>query len=86
MTVDFFRVKRSRFEQKKHHSLELKIYFLNLKKSATEAEQLLVKAYGETALSERSRREQVRKFENANDDERRGKPQVFEFALWEEHS
>jgi len=33
------------------------IYFFNLKKSAAEAHRLLVEAYGDAALSERSYRE-----------------------------
>ena len=46
-------VKMSSFEPNKRHWRELLIYFFNLKKSAAEAHQLLVKTYGETVLSER---------------------------------
>jgi len=42
------------FESNKRHLRELLIYFFNLKKSAAEAHRLLVEAYGDTALSERS--------------------------------
>jgi len=42
----------SSFEPNKRHLRELLIYFFNLKKS--EAHKLLVEAYGDAALSERS--------------------------------
>ena len=42
------------FEPNKRHLRELLIYFFNLKKSTAEAHRLLVEAYGEAALSERS--------------------------------
>ncbi|EGI63841.1 Mariner Mos1 transposase [Acromyrmex echinatior] len=44
------------------------IYFFNLKKSAAEAHRLLVEAYGEAALSERSCREWFQKFKNGEFD------------------
>jgi len=49
----------SSFEPNKRHLRELLIYFFNLKKSAAEAhiliiDRLLVEAYGDAALSERS--------------------------------
>ena len=47
----------SSFEPNKRHLRELSMYFFNLKKSDAEARRLLVEAYGEAALSERSRRE-----------------------------
>ena len=53
----------SSFEPNKCHLQELLIYFFNLKKSATEAHRLLVEAYGDAALSERSCRE-FQKFKN----------------------
>jgi len=40
------------------------IYFYNLKKSASEVHRLLVEAYGDAALSERSCREWFQKFKN----------------------
>ncbi|GBP32639.1 Mariner Mos1 transposase [Eumeta japonica] len=43
-----------KFEPNKRHLRELLIYFLNLKKSAAEAHRLLVEAYNEAALSERT--------------------------------
>jgi len=45
------------FEPNKLHLQELLIYFFNLKKSAAEVHKLLVEAYGDAALSERSCRE-----------------------------
>lgn len=42
----------SKFEPSKRHLREILVYFFNLKKSAAEAHQLLVEAYGEGALSE----------------------------------
>jgi len=73
----------SSFEPNKHHLQEL-IYFFNLKKSAAEAHRLLVEAYGETALSERSCREWFQKFKNGEfdveDKERSGRPKVYEDA------
>ena len=46
----------SSFEPNKRHLRELLIlfYFFNLKKFAVEAHRLLVEAYGDAALSERS--------------------------------
>ena len=44
----------SSFEPNKRHLRELLIYFFNLKKSAAEANRLLVETCGGTALSERS--------------------------------
>ena len=54
----------SSFEPNKRHLRELLIYFFNLKKSAAEAYRLLVEAYGDAALSERSCREWFQKFKN----------------------
>ncbi|KAM0729388.1 Mariner Mos1 transposase [Formica fusca] len=74
----------SSFEPNKRHLRELLIYFFNLKKSAAEAYRLLVEAYGEAALSERSCREWFQKFKNGEfdieDKERSGKPKVYEDA------
>ena len=53
----------SSFEPNKRHLRKFLIYFFNLKKSAAEAHRLLVKAYGDAALSERSCRE-FQKFKN----------------------
>jgi len=50
----------------KRHLRELLIYFFNLKKS--EAHRLLVEAYGDGALSERSCREWFQKFKNGEFD------------------
>lgn len=74
----------SSFEPNKRHLRELLIYFFNLKKSAAEAHRLLVEAYGEVALSERSCREWFQKFKNGEfdieDKERSGRPRVYEDA------
>ena len=71
----------SSFEPNKRHLRELLIYFFNLKKSAAEAHRLLVEAYGDAALSERSR-EWFQKFKNGEfdveDKERSGRPKVYE--------
>ena len=72
----------SSFEPTKRHLRELLIYFFNLKKFAAEAHRLLVEAYGEAALSERSCREWYQKFKNGEfdieDKERSGRPKVYE--------
>jgi len=58
----------SSFEPNKRHLRELiLIYFFNLKKSAAEAHRLLVEAYGDATLSERSR-EWFQKFKNGEFD------------------
>jgi len=49
-------MKMSSFEPNKRHLREFLIYFFNLKKAA-EAHRLLVEAYGDAVLSERSCRE-----------------------------
>ena len=59
-------MKMSSFEPNKRHLRELLIYFFNLKKSAAEAHRLLVEAYGNAVLSERSCREWFQKFKNGN--------------------
>ena len=73
----------SSFEPNKRHLRELLIYFFNLKKSAAEAHRLLVEAYGDAALSERSC-EWFQKFKNGEfdveDKERSGRPKVYEDA------
>ena len=53
----FFCMKMSSFEPNKRHLRELLIYFFNLKKSAAEVHRLLVEAYSDATLSERSCRE-----------------------------
>jgi len=72
------------FEPNKRHLRELLIYSLNLKKSAAEAHRLLVEAYGDATLSERSCREWFQKFKNGEFDveakERSGRPKVYEDA------
>ena len=75
----------SSFEPNKRHLWELLIYFFNLKKSAAEAHRLLIEAYGDAALSERSCREWFQKFKNGEfdieDKERSGRlPKVYEDA------
>ena len=74
----------SSFEPNKRHLRELLIYFFNLKKSVAEAHRLLVEAYGDAALSERSCREWFQKFKNdefdVEDKERSGKTKVYEDA------
>jgi len=71
----------SSFEPNKRYLRELLIYFFNLKKSAVEAHRLLVEAYGDAALSERSYREWFQKFKNGEfdveDKERSGRPKVY---------
>jgi len=60
---------------------ELLIYFFNLKKSASEVRRLLVEAYDDAALSERSCRERFQKFKNSEFDvERSGRLKVYEDA------
>ena len=75
----------SSFESNKRHLQELLIYFFNLKKSAAEAHRLLVAAYGDAALSERSCRKWFQKFKNGEfeDKERSGRPKVYEDAKLE---
>ena len=72
------------FEPNKRHLWELLIYFFKFKKFATETHRLLVEAYGERALSERSCREWFQKFKKGEFDikvkERRGRPKVYENA------
>ena len=76
-------MKMSSFEPNKRHLRELLIYFFNLKKSAAKVHRLLVEAYGDAALSERSR-EWFQKFKNGEfdveDKERSGRPKVYEDA------
>ncbi|EGI67224.1 Mariner Mos1 transposase [Acromyrmex echinatior] len=71
------------FEPNKRHLRKLLIYFFNLKKFAAE-HRLLVEAYGEAALTERSCREWFQKFKNGEfdveDKERSGRPKVYENA------
>jgi len=65
------------------HLRELLIYFFNLKKSTAEAHRLLVEAYGDAALSEKSC-EWFQKFKNGEfdvkDKERSGRPKMYEDA------
>ena len=67
----------------KRHLRELLIYFFNVKKSAAEVHRLLVKTYGEVALSEKSC-EWFQKFKDGEfdieDKERSGRPKVYEDA------
>ena len=76
----------SSFEPNKRHLRELLIYFFNLKKSAAEswAYRLLVEAYDDAALNERSCRKWFQKFKNGEFDvenkERSGRPKVYEDA------
>ena len=58
----------SSFEPNKIYLQELLIYFFNLKKSAAEVHRLLVEAYGEAVLSERSCRKWFHKFKNGEFD------------------
>ena len=71
------------FEPNKRHLRELLIYFFNLKKSAAETHRLLVEAYGDAVLSERSC-EWFQKFKNGEfdveDKECSGRPKVYEDA------
>jgi len=74
----------SSFEPNKRHLREFLIYFFNLKTSAAEAQRLLVEAYGDIALSEKSCRKWFQKFKNGEfdveDKERSEKPKVYEDA------
>lgn len=74
----------SKFEPNKRHLRELLIYIFNLKKSAAEAHRLLVEAYNEAALSERTCREWFQKFKNGDfnveDKDRSGRPKIYEDA------
>jgi len=76
------------FELNKRHLRELLIYFFNLKKSSAEAHRLLVEAYDDAVLSERSCREWFQKFKNGEfdveDKERSGRPKVYEDAELED--
>ncbi|XP_015178873.1 PREDICTED: flap endonuclease 1-like isoform X2 [Polistes dominula] len=78
----------SKFEPNKRHLRELLIYFFNLKKSAAEAHRLLVEAYNEAALSERTCREWFQKFKKGDfdvkDKDRSGRPKIYEDAELEE--
>ena len=78
----------SKFEPSKRHLREILVYFFNLKKSAAEAHQLPVEAYGEGALSERTCREWFQKFINGDfdveDKDRSGRPKIYEDAELEE--
>lgn len=78
----------SKFEPSKRHLREILVYFFNLKKSAAEAHRLLVEAYGEVALSERTCREWFQKFKNGDfdveDKDRSGRPKIYEDAELEE--
>ena len=81
----------SSFRPHKRHLREVLIYFFILKKSATVAHQLLVEAYGEAALSERSCREWFQKFKNGEFDTLKTKnvqewPKVYEdFRNWKHY-
>lgn len=78
----------SKFKPSKRHLREILVYFFNLKKSAAEAHQLLVEAYGEGTLSERTCREWFQKFKNGDfdveDKDRSGRPKIYEDAELEE--
>ncbi|GBP20713.1 Mariner Mos1 transposase [Eumeta japonica] len=69
---------------------EILIYFFNLKKSVAEAHRLLVEAYNEAALSERTCREWFQKFKyddfDIEDKDRSGRPKNYEDAELEEDS
>jgi len=73
----------SSFEPNKHHLREFLIYFFNLKKFAAAAHKLLVEAYDDAALSERSC-EWFQKFKNGEfdveDKERSGRLKIYEDA------
>ncbi|GBP70922.1 Mariner Mos1 transposase [Eumeta japonica] len=80
----------SKFEPNKRHLRELLIYFFNLKKSASEAHRLLVEAYNEVALSERTCRDWFQRFKNGNfdieDEDGSGRPKIYEDAELEKDS
>ena len=74
----------SSFELNMRHLRELLIYFFTLKKSAAEANWLLVETYGKAALCEKSCREWFQKFKNGEfdieDKESSGRPKMYEDA------
>ncbi|GBP26279.1 Mariner Mos1 transposase [Eumeta japonica] len=78
----------SEFELNKRHLRKLLIYFFNLKKSAAEAHQLLIEAYNEATLSERTCCEWFQKFKNSDfdveDKDPSGRPKICEDAEFEE--
>ncbi|GBP55469.1 Mariner Mos1 transposase [Eumeta japonica] len=80
----------SKFEPNKRHLWELLIYFFRLKKSTAETHRLLVEAYNEAALSERTCREWFQKFKIGDFDvehkDRSGRPKIYEDAELEEDS
>ena len=67
---------------------EILVCFFNLEKSAADAHQLLIEAYGEGALSERKCREWFQKFKNGDfdveDKDRSGRPKICKDAELEE--
>ncbi|GBP58590.1 Mariner Mos1 transposase [Eumeta japonica] len=78
----------SKFKPNKCHLRELLIYFFNLEKSAAEAHRLLVEAYNEAALREKTCRERFQKFKNGyfdvEDKDRGGRLKIYEDAELEE--
>lgn len=72
----------SKFEPDKRHLREVLIFCFNCKKTAAEAHQMLVEAYGDCAPSDKTCREWFRRFKNGDftvvDKQRSGRPRVFE--------
>jgi len=58
----------SDFKPKKHHLREVLLYFFSVKKSAAESHRLLVEAYGEAALPERTSHYWFRRFKSGDFD------------------
>ena len=79
----------SSFEPNKRHLRKLLIYFFNLKKSAAEAQRLLVETFGEAASSKKSCREWFQKFKNGEfeieDKERSGRPTCTMTRNWKHY-
>lgn len=72
----------SSFEPHKQHFREVLIFCFHLKKTAGEAHQMLMQAYGDNVPTDKSCREWFRRFKigdfNVNDKPRSGQPKKFE--------
>jgi len=72
----------SKFKPKKHHFREVPIFCFHLKKTAAEAHRMLIKAYDESAPTDKSCREWFRRFKSndfsVDDKPRPGQPKKFE--------
>ena len=70
------------FEPNSRHLREVLIFCFHLKKTAAEAHRMLSSTYGEPALSERTSRESIQRFESGDFDVKNrhggGKEKIFE--------